>query len=596
MYLSDEDTPCQPDGEFRFKGRGEFIGFNWWAARGFFQITLGWGRLDFGAAKLIDVVWDLIVGRGGQTVMALVSWRVFAEYLQVSLTTKPATYSTVWLIRFQKENSAFAIWKLASGFFKIDLASKKAMCFMIWTALFILAFPTFASSMTGYTPYNKAYVNSTTGKLVQFSEVLPVAYVIRDGDRVDGLSKDYPVLWKGNSTTAPGDSSVSLFDMCDDWNNVTDTSCELQRDVSNYTQLYGFEAKSRNKTQSKRKTYFRNQTLDWPPLNITAFYLPDEPFYWNWTANRTEMYAMYSSIEEINSHPYGNRSKSTFLIEDELYNYKELQAAGICQPMKGGESIEYQWGFSFLQLFVMTSLLHLWSIGLVILWTTAHLTLKRNNLTTSSEGWKGLLEITDSLKVQLESAGIILNALTDKELDDEIQLLLTGGPISTSAGESEPETPLSQGYFSIWKWMWKHKWRLFKGSFFVIIISLENILRASGLLFGLDKMLFWMAVVSYTIASLIVACCLGSTHRQRLFTFLTAIVLCFPFFWYNYKERDLVLPGLCLGACLALLFGSSRGSRAVLFVIPVLCNYFPVLGYFISRIKEYQRTASEYPY
>src|SRR5688572_19957539 len=98
--------------------------------------------------------------------MALVSWRVFAEYLQVSLTTKPATYSTVWLIRFQKENSAFTTWKLVSGFFKIGLASKKAMCFMIWTALFILAFPTFASSMTGYTPYNKAYVNSTTGKLV----------------------------------------------------------------------------------------------------------------------------------------------------------------------------------------------------------------------------------------------------------------------------------------------------------------------------------------------------------------------------------------------------------------------------------------------
>jgi hypothetical protein len=259
------------------------------------------------------------------------------------------------------------------------------------------------------------------------------------------------------------------------------------------------------------------------------------------------------------------------------------------------ESIEYQWGFSFLQLFVMTSLLHLWSIGLVILWTTAHLTLKRNNLTTSSEGWKGLLEITDSLKVQLESAGISLNALTDKELDDEIQLLLTGGPISTSAGESEPETPLSQGYFSIWKWMWKHKWWLFKGSFFVIIISLENTLRVSGLLFRLDKrhfwvrVTFWMAVVSYTIASLIVACCLGSTHRQRLFTFLTAVVLCFPFFWYNSIERDLVLPGLCLGACLALLFGSSRGSRAVLFVIPVLCNYFPVLGYFISMIKEYQR-------
>jgi hypothetical protein len=307
--------------------------------------------------------------------MALVSWRVFAEYLQVSLTTKPATYSTVWLIRFQKENSAFTTWKLVSGFFKIGLASKKAMCFMIWTALFILAFPTFASSMTGYTPYNKAYVNSTTGKLVQFSEVLPVAYVIRDGDRVDGLSKDYPVLWKGSETIyqlqmwSPGlqafqtpprlpEIPLSCFLISVSTGIMSLTHLASFREMSQTvsiikpivtrrqlliiyrssdTQLYGFEAKSRSKTQSKRKTYFRNQTLDWPPLNITAFYLPDEPFYWNWTANRTEMYAMDSSIEEINSqNPYGNRSKSTFLIEDELYNYKELQAAGICQPMKSG--------------------------------------------------------------------------------------------------------------------------------------------------------------------------------------------------------------------------------------------------------------------
>lgn len=52
--------------------------------------------------------------------------------------------------------------------------------------------------MTGYTPYNKAYVNSTSGRLVQFSEIVPVAYLIKDGNRVDGLSKDYPVLWIGS--------------------------------------------------------------------------------------------------------------------------------------------------------------------------------------------------------------------------------------------------------------------------------------------------------------------------------------------------------------------------------------------------------------
>jgi hypothetical protein len=127
----------------------------------------------------------------------------------------------VWLIKIQQDNSALATWKLVSGFFKVGLASKMAMCFMIWTALFILAFPTLVSSMTGYKPYNKAYVNSATGNLVQFSEVPPVAYLIKDGDRVDGLSKDYPVLWRGSKkirqVTNAKDKADKLIRLNDCW-------------------------------------------------------------------------------------------------------------------------------------------------------------------------------------------------------------------------------------------------------------------------------------------------------------------------------------------------------------------------------------------
>jgi hypothetical protein len=56
----DGDNPCQPDGEFRFDGNGKSSAFNWWAAEGFFQITLGWGRWEFAGAKLVDVTWDLV--------------------------------------------------------------------------------------------------------------------------------------------------------------------------------------------------------------------------------------------------------------------------------------------------------------------------------------------------------------------------------------------------------------------------------------------------------------------------------------------------------------------------------------------------------
>ncbi|CZR43558.1 uncharacterized protein FPRO_07525 [Fusarium proliferatum ET1] len=577
----DGEDRCQPDGEFRLDGIDQLGGFDWWAPGGFFQITLGWGRFSFGTAKLIDVIWDLVVGRGGQTVMALVSWEVFVQYLQLSLVMKPASYSTVWLIKMQKNNSALATWELASGFFKVGLASKKVMCFIIWTASFILAFPTFASSMTGYTPYNKAYVNSTSGRLVQFSEIVPVAYLIKDGNRVDGLSKDYPVLWIGNSETIAESSSVEIFDKCNEWDvNDTKVECQLQRDVSEYAQLYGFDGKGGRETRNGQKTYFRNQTLNWPPLNIKAFYLPNN-FYWNWTY-------LTDVASSTTLGTYEDISASAFIVEDEIYNLKDIQAGGVCQPIKSGESIKYQWGFSFLQLFVMAILLQLWSISVFVLWVTTKQTLKRNDIGASSEGWKGLLELTDNIKEQIKSAGIIWEDLTDKELHGEIQHLLTGGPVPRLSRESEPEKTLPRGHFSVWRWMWRHKSRPVEGIYFVVFICLENILRSDGLYYHFDKGTFCMAIVLYATASMIISCALGKTYRQRLLTLLTAIVLSFPFLLYDAGDRDLVLPGLCLGVFLAFFLGSSRGSRAVLFIVPVLCNYFAVLGFFISVAKSRQ--------
>lgn len=246
----------------------------------------------------------------------------------------------------------------------------------------------------------------------------------------------------------------------------------------------------------------------------------------------------------------------------------------------------YQWGFSFLQFFVMTILLESWSIGLFVLWTTTDSTLKRNNIAESSQGWKGILELTDNIKEQIESAGIIWEDLTDKELHDQIQHLLIGGPVPTSSEESDQVNPLPQGHSSLWSWIRKVKWRLLKVIFFIPCICLENIVRFYGLYdsYGLDKGTLCMAVVLYTIASMIIAGALGSTYRQRLLITLGAIVLCVPFLFYDAIERNFVLPGFSLGAILAFFLGSSRGSRAVLFLVPLLCNYIVVFGLFISFV------------
>ncbi|KAM0311539.1 hypothetical protein ACHAPQ_012374, partial [Fusarium lateritium] len=58
----DDESPCQPNGDFYFSMSASYhleTAFSYWAASGFFDITLAWGRFDFATVKLIDVAWDL---------------------------------------------------------------------------------------------------------------------------------------------------------------------------------------------------------------------------------------------------------------------------------------------------------------------------------------------------------------------------------------------------------------------------------------------------------------------------------------------------------------------------------------------------------
>lgn len=76
--------------------------------------------------------------------------------------------------------------------FRHGLQSKIAMCFMIFTMVFTLAFPTFASAMTGYSGNVGAFVNATDNNYVPFEAFEYAYFVIHDGWRI-GKEGDYLV-------------------------------------------------------------------------------------------------------------------------------------------------------------------------------------------------------------------------------------------------------------------------------------------------------------------------------------------------------------------------------------------------------------------
>ncbi|PVH93746.1 hypothetical protein DM02DRAFT_480520, partial [Periconia macrospinosa] len=175
-------TACAPDGNFTLNP----VQYNFWSPTGIFQITLKFGNFSFGTAKLIDVIWDTVIGRVGQSFLAFISWRVFSFYVTTSMDTAPVTYDSFRTIFIGNDPSLWSTICLIRDFaFRKGLHSKIAMCVIIAAMLLTIAFPTLASAMTGYTSIAKAYLPELqTGNQIKFNSFVPVLYLIHDGERI----------------------------------------------------------------------------------------------------------------------------------------------------------------------------------------------------------------------------------------------------------------------------------------------------------------------------------------------------------------------------------------------------------------------------
>ncbi|KAI1800065.1 hypothetical protein F4811DRAFT_54842 [Daldinia bambusicola] len=182
-------VPCKTDGSFVMV---QYDYYSPWQLSHFFSIGIGFGNFTFAKAKIIDISWDIIIGRGGQALMAFLSWRAFADYVTTSMEFAPVTFTVFSYIFLQDEPSFFSTIGMARAFiFNRGLKSKLAMVFIILSMLFIIAWPTVAGAMTGYTTTNDAFVPDTSNNYISILSFQPVLYVIHDGERVNLSNNTY---------------------------------------------------------------------------------------------------------------------------------------------------------------------------------------------------------------------------------------------------------------------------------------------------------------------------------------------------------------------------------------------------------------------
>ncbi|EFQ29676.1 uncharacterized protein GLRG_04820 [Colletotrichum graminicola M1.001] len=399
---------CQPDGNFDVFQNA----YNLWSASGFFQITLGWGRLSFADAKAIDVAWDIVFGRGGQALLASTSWRAFADYTAVSMQARPVTYQTFQTIFLQDQPGIWPTFYLARDFVRSrGLQSRVMMTIMVFVAVFILLFPTLGSAMTGYSANNDAYIIGYDGSLKPFSDFKVAAYVIHEAHRI-------------NMT---GDVVLTYYAV---------------RDVQKYG-FYGLEDK---------ESTWMGRSLPAPILNISATWLlpSGEMYGWNWTDPRT------------GQQPFKDGNQATYAFGNEIYPLSYVKGYGSCQPTRERDSIaesvreSYEWGFSYLQLFILITLLLVWTLCIAYMWIKARLTMRMRRTYDVPKEYKGVLELSDAIRKQLQESDP--DDLSHNQLREEIKKRLGGGSIELDRVDA-PET------YDLWRGTWAYckdeKWWLF---------------------------------------------------------------------------------------------------------------------------------------
>lgn len=287
------------------------------------------------------------------------------------------------------------------------------MVFMIATMVFVMAFPTLASAMTGYTGKTELVIkvdgNTQTPFRMLFREV---KYIIQDGNRVN-LSAGFQVFSERFSGTDYVEDYISQYG--------------IQKSTpSSWTQIddYGFE------------TDLDPIALQSPTLNITIY------------------------DGKVNDKLF------IYIPNNTTYTLSYIEENSICQPAMANSQQTYQWGFSVLQLEVTLVLLTIWTLGVWVMWLDAHLSLTTRGRYEVPHGFKAVLYLADSIRNDFNDLSEEPELLTDEELRKYAADHLRGGKVQIQVSEYQFD-------FSLWlsSWHWLKTNKLWASAFLVALAS-----------------------------------------------------------------------------------------------------------------------------
>ncbi|KAF2475122.1 uncharacterized protein BDR25DRAFT_381938 [Lindgomyces ingoldianus] len=344
----------------------------------FFTPNLSFGKMSFSAAKIIDISWDLLVGRGGQLLLAYVNYQVFNEWLVYHMEIHLTSYKMYSTVAFQT-TSLSALGVLGKEFLAFGESSWRrffrwlGIFCMLLSTLYVLSFPTLMAAMTGYINASGAYVEDYNNNLIEFNKFKWVAYIVEDAHRI-GYSK--PLV----AASDDEDLQKAIYNYISTMSTLEEFNRDLKVGLPWPPRTFFFDRPSIWQLGNS------SITLEAPSLNIT------------WAKN-TEL-----DVSPKLKHWLYTDGDSQGDVFDAFY----VHAHGSCRPNE-----TYQWGFSYIFLFMVSIFNFVWSCIMVGMW----LDTRRGSRMYKSGRRPGLLRsIMDISGAIREELGVEVDNMEEQEL------------------------------------------------------------------------------------------------------------------------------------------------------------------------------------
>ncbi|KAI0449686.1 hypothetical protein F5B21DRAFT_33270 [Xylaria acuta] len=237
----------------------------------------------------------------------------------------------------------------------------------------------------------------------------------------------------------------------------------------------------------------------------------------------------YAPLNEAFIHAYDNNlvpisnfNQQDFSIglsweyTNETYVKEEIEQRGICVPVKD----RYQWGVSFLQLFILVIFVALWTIGCLALLLSRHTWHRLAKDTEAPKGYQALGILVGSIDEQLTDSNVKASTTTDQLLKTTINTKLDGGSMSFNA-------PVQIETFRQW---------FAKEQIWFICLCVWVASTLAFFIAGFSDAFFWIFIIPLFYLSLgtLFAIIVGQTSWSRLFLILCWLTLSVGFAFINF--------------------------------------------------------------